>query len=789
MPNTIPFMPDRETAFPLGDYTPYGYLHTPNHRGLNPSGILRSVPPLGFGIFNRGLPWYGMDALRAVNHYISILRPSVAMDGLLLAEREDFDHAGIALCSHYHSGNVMSYDFTVGDLVFSLAWYRINDDALGLRVFILNKGGENRRLTFNVSHLYGMNGKQWWGSDAATLRYVPEQSVLVSKILAYGDVFTLISDSSPSEGVSALDEAQLRTWLEGKISLDGKYQSRHLPQSACGAMRWEWEVSPQVGLGCNIVLARGVNENTSRSTACNALKEGEAVLLAGLERDQAFYRGAPILEGDWPETWKHGWIYDFETLRMNLMAPAGIYRHVWDGMQTVWPRVVSGETSIDMLTLSYADISTAMEVMEGMFEDAPDVYIPCTREDGSVNMIGEDGSECATAPIWGMPMRAIRIMLARSGDLLWIKRLYPRLKRYIEWWQKNRTDSEGWYHCNNSWESGQDGSARFVSDADSGNGPKMAANAEHVRTADLEAAMASAMEDMAYFAKLLGYQDDEAYYRDIARQGRERTQSMFVEKCFRDFDARNGKPFLNTARYDMMLTMPVALGMATEQQKAAMIWLFNMYDKETEKFYTDSDTARKAELGYAPYWPPLLQTLVEAAHQMEDPERPARMVIHMVDPAYRRNDARKHWPGKTLEGIPEHFSMYIPGNGRENLAEDIPISGCENYGWGCLAPMLIFENIIGLRPLDPLGRSFVVRPVLPDLLKGKIFKVLNVSHGPFRFDLSLERRFDGIEGIRVQMRFTAKPGDTVFIRAGVDWTETKDVDITLPLYADLAIRG
>jgi hypothetical protein len=50
-------------CFPLDDYPPYGYLHTPTHTGLHPSGVVRSVPPLGFGIFTGGLRWYGMSLM------------------------------------------------------------------------------------------------------------------------------------------------------------------------------------------------------------------------------------------------------------------------------------------------------------------------------------------------------------------------------------------------------------------------------------------------------------------------------------------------------------------------------------------------------------------------------------------------------------------------------------------------------------------------------------------------------------------------------------------------------
>ncbi|GHU04190.1 hypothetical protein FACS1894147_09080 [Spirochaetia bacterium] len=786
MSHTVPFLPSRKTSYPVGNYTPYGYLHTPSHTGLNPTGILRSVPPLGFGIFTRGLPWYGMENMKAVNNYICMLRPAFSIDGLLLGEREDFDRAGITLCSRYHSGNVMSYDFSAKSLDFSLAWYRIWDDVLGLRLFIHNDTGEKRELSFTASQLYGMNGRSWWGSDAATIRYVKEESALVAKILAYGDVFSVMGDCPPVRGVSAYDEASLRAWQEGKTELDGGYKSCHLPQSISGALDWKLAVPSQGDLVLNLVLARGVNEKTSLVSAKEALKNSEGVLNERLAADDRFYRDAPLLEGDWPETWKNGWVYDFETIRMNLMAPRGIYRHTWDAMQVMFPRTVLGETAIDMATLSYADIETALEVMEGMFEDAPDVFIPCSREDGSVNMIGEDGSECGTAPIWGMPIRAIRILLARSGDLLWLKRLYPRLKNYIEWWRDNRRDSDGWFHCNNSWESGQDGSSRFVSDEDNKNGPKMAANAEHVRTADLEAAMASAVEDMAFFAGLLGCGDDKDYYLELAREGRKRTESMFVVKCFRDFDARTGKPFLVENRYDMMLTMPVSLGMATEEQKKAMDWLFKQYDAEIERIFLENPPPK--DIGYAPYWPPILQTLVEAVHQTGDLEMASRIAARMIDPAYRRNDSRIHWPGRELPGIPSRHAMFIPGNGRENLSAHIEVSGCENYGWGCLSPMLILENIIGLRPLDALGRSFVITPVLPEdtsLLPGKDFSVRNLSHGPFRFDLFLARESGGT---RVKIQFRSCPDKEVFFSTGTKWEETRAVDVLLAPQTGLTIR-
>lgn len=733
--------------FPADDYPPYGYLHTPTHTGLHPSGVVRSVPPLGFGLWTGGFRWYGMNQMRHINNYVCMALPSVKVNGLLLCEREDFDKAGIALVSRYHSANVLSYDFSAAGADFSFVWFLLHENALALKV-ILRGGLAACDVTIDIEQRYGMNGVRWWGADEATIRYKAPN--LISKILAYGDVFCLKADIEPKEGVAAQMEEDLRAWQRGEIPLDGGPRATRLPEPVSGSLRFPKKLAAGEEYSFTVVLARGVNEKAAIHTADTGLPEASASLAQKLEKDDAFYKGAPLLTGDWPESWRRGWVMDLETLRMNLMAPTGIYKHRWDGMQALNPRVVVGETAIDMLSLGYADIETALEVMEGLFADAPDVHVPCSREDGSVNMIGEDGSECATAPIWGMPLRAVRILLARSGDLLWLKRLYPRLKAYIRWWQANRTDQEGWYHCNNSWESGQDGSLRFVTKENKGKGLKEAANAETVRTADLEAAMASAMEDMASFAELLGEEADREAWLKEAKLGRARVEAMFVDICYRDFDATNGEPIVPENHYDIMLTMPVALGLATNDQKEKIGWLFDMYEKrmDTEAFGP----------GYAPYWPPLLQTLTEAIHQMGDVQRAARIVSRMAGDAWARNDARKHWPGDPVPGLPEKYCIRIPGVGRETLAKDVVTSGCENYGWGCLCPALLLENLLGLRPEDALGHSFSLQPVLPPEFPDGCYGICNVSHGAYRFDVTLQKHSREID---VSLRFFSSPDATI----------------------------
>ena len=72
-------------------------------------------------------------------------------------------------------------------------------------------------------------------------------------------------------------------------------------------------------------------------------------------------------------------------------------------MQVHAPRVVLAEAAIDALLLGYADLDTAKAVLLGTFLDAPAPNVPCSREDGSYNMVGANGSECGTAPEWGYP--------------------------------------------------------------------------------------------------------------------------------------------------------------------------------------------------------------------------------------------------------------------------------------------------------------------------------------------------------------------------------------------------
>src|SRR5260370_36938266 len=170
-------------------------------------------------------------------------------------------------------------------------------------------------------------------------------------------------------------------------------------------------------------------------------------------------------------------------------------------MQIQAPLTVLAEADMDTLFLSYADPALAAEVILGHFESAPHPQQPCMREDGSYNTVADDGQICGTAPEWGFPIGCCDQLFRKTGDLHWLRRLYPRAAAYLRWWLDHRHDAEGWLVYAVSWESGQDVSSRF--------GPQQTGGTiiQHVRPVDLQASMAQGAALLARLALTLSQAD------------------------------------------------------------------------------------------------------------------------------------------------------------------------------------------------------------------------------------------------------------------------------------------
>ncbi|HEY1500591.1 MAG TPA: hypothetical protein VGF88_13500 [Acidobacteriaceae bacterium] len=692
--------PEDESAavsnFPPGNYTPFGYLDNPGHSAvMNRSGVIRSVPPLGFGWWARAMPWpYGEGALREVN-YLSLLHLSVRVDGAdVFHSQEDFESHGVTIVSGYHTKNLFRYDWQHKGVELRISYVLANPDALLARVEVRNIGHQRSKVTLHATNIYGFPEQRWWGSDGVCTK-IPG-GCAVSKIWAYGDVFTLTSDREPQSARATMDSAEWERWIRSSEDGSNEGTSGRFPGAARAMLTYDLEVDAGHTEVLMLTVTRGVNQVVSQRHARAALDGAAATIRQRVDDDNRFYKKATVLSGDWPEEWKRGWIYDLETLRMTARPPLGIYRHAWDGMQIFTPRAVLGESMLDAMALSYADMNLAKEVVLGTFADAPAPNVPCSREDGSMNMICADGSEVGTAPTWGMPFRVIRSIYVRSGDREWLTSLYPHARNFLNWWLTNRTDGNGWFHCKCSWESGQDASKRFlVAQENPG------AVADFVRTVDVEAAMAEAFLVMAQLCTDAGFAQDKGRWSELARHRVETTRAMFVDGWFRDFDGRDNRPIILKDYYDVMMLYPLAAEIATPEQGRALTHRLD-YFAENPKFWLE--------------WPSFMFPYTEAAWNADQRKLAGEVVARTADRAYERTDARKTKSiAPFTSTLPPEYQYRIPGIANEFWALDANNpGGCENYGWGATLPTLILRNVVGFREFeDPTRNAFRLAPALP----------------------------------------------------------------------------
>jgi hypothetical protein len=726
-------------AFPTSDYTPFGYLNNPAHSAvMNRSGIVRSVPPVGFGWWARRMPWpYGDGALRRVN-YLSFLHLSFLIDGQIkLHQTEDFQTRKIVLVSHYHTGNLFSYNWNCEGLSVAIQYCLATPNALLACIEVHNSGSAPHAITLHATNIYGFPEEPWWGSDGITCTFSPDPEIALSKIWAYGDIFALAADRKSDARKATANEETWSKWINENDMSSNSGDSSRFPGAIHTMHSYQLRLRPGRQDRLTLCLARGENQEVAAAEFHSAVSTAPASMRKKLDQDDRFYRAAPQLVGDWPEGWSHGWIYDLETLRMTMRPPLGIYKHHWDGMQIFTPRAVLGETMIDTMALSYSDCALAKEVILGIFADAPAPNLPCSREDGSVNMICADGSEVGTAPTWGVPYHVIRSIYLRDRDAAWIASLYPYMVKYLNWWLANRTDKNGWFHCKCSWESGQDASKRFLVAAEN-----PGAVADFVRTVDVEAAMANAFSNMILFCRIAGRSQDEARWRGLAQHRIETTRAMFVDGWFRDFDSRDNQPIILKDYYDIMMLYPLALGITTEEQTKALIPWLNYFAEHSE-FWLE--------------WPSFMFPFSEAAWNAGERKFIGKIAAQTATRVYKRTDAKQIKSIAPFEStLPGRFQYRIPGIANEfwPIKDDNP-GGCENYGWGATLPTILIRNLIGFREFDdPAKSGFRIAPALPDQLlnTNSTYGITNLRCGAATADVE----YQVIEGSNLKIRISIR---------------------------------
>lgn len=676
-------------GFPIDDYTPHGYLDIPAHtRRLTPHGVVRS-----HGI---GFRWHFPAYARAYGGRREVYRAGVRIvaDGTTGPET-----------SPYHSKDLVQFRAGPVTAEFHLA----GPDVLVARV----RGRVGERLTVLADYTRQIGADLGWG-ESGLVGHLDGDTVLLQGF-EDGEAFALWA-SEPGGTIAVTTD----TGAADRWTVDGP------PDCVAGPATVLGEPGERVSLAAvvsfpgarvhdlTVLLARGRTAAQARQRLAEARDRHPAIRAALLEEDRRFWAAAPRLSGDWPAHWRRGLVYDLETLRMMVKPPVGIYSLPWDAMQIQAPRVVLGEAAIDALLLGYADPALAQRLLLGTFADAPEPNVPCSREDGSYNMVAADGSVCGTGPQWGYPWLVLGHLWDASPDRDWLEQIYPHLAAYLDWWLAHRADGGGWLGHACSWESGQDLSPRFGDQPLGGGHPT-----RHLRPVDLHAAVAHAARTMARFARILGRDRDLAGWDALADRYAQATAKLFTGSRYADVDARTGEP---TTVDDVMLWAPLALGLAGPDQAAALRPAIRAADP--------------ADL----VWPMFVWTVVDAARAAGEHDTAAAVAAAVVDRAYTFWDARTTDDERTLPGI---ACEYWPPSGR---------CGGEGYGWGAFGVHLLLGVLVGARFA---GDRLLVRPNLPESLRvpGRSYEV-TLGHRGVPVPVTLRPTADGCE-VRVAGRTAA----------------------------------
>ena len=696
-------------GFPPGDYTPFGYLDNPWHTwDIHQSGVLRSLPGMGFGVYFPAGPGGYFDYHRN-GVYAAELAVALRIGERILMEPGDYKPG--QLKATHHTKNLLAYSFEEGAVEVECSFFQVNEDALAAELRLVNSGGEKQGVAVLAMHSHQLGGSQWWGGDGIAGGVAEDGNCVWTRSFAAGAVFAVDCDQRSGTHYFSHRAEDRRTWLGREAKTGNKVSYENNPLHA--GLGFDLVVEPGGERNMILLMARGVNLPTALQHARASLDEAPGVKRQKLGEDKAFWSGAPKLAGDWPVHWQHGWIYDFETLRTMVRRPIGLYRHRWDAMQIQAPRNVLAEASIDMWALSYADPEAAMEVFVGQFLDAVEENIPCMREDGVMNMVAADGSECGTSISWCFPFFCAQSIYDRTRDKEWLRQLYPKMCSLLRWTLKNRTDSESYVVGKCSWETGMDTSKRFQIQQPTGGEV-----VEFLRLVELQAAASHAGGTLAHFASVLGDEENKPEWQRVQREYAEKTQRLWKGDWFHDFDTRAMR-LVEIADRDPSQAAPAFCGIATDEQSKAMLSTLRAMYEHMQKNRERPESSADEALNWSSFVLPFLESVYAAG----DRQLASATVEAICERIYSSMDrrsvqssdaphARLGWPGASCEIWGAHGSF-----------------GGEVYGWGAVMPAHIVRNIIGFRETEDPDQ-FVLSPGFgPDLAAaGKRYALDGLSY-------------------------------------------------------------
>lgn len=478
-------------AFPTDAYTPYGYLHSPEHIARSwheaRGGMLRtSERHLGMG-------WAYVHPRRAV-----FLCAGLQLGNQRLITRADWQPWH--LHAPYHSSQIMTFRATPPGCIVTLSYFRLRAGVLAAHATVWAEAT--------------ISGRWGWLLDA---------------------------DRVPGRWQAAGDRATL-TGCEAHTLL------------VRGGARHDRTRRPLTGIWEAVALAPGaiwegwalLTSGTAPADVGAWWQQVVAVEEQKRQADAAFWERAPRLVGEWPDHWRRGWVYDMETTRLLMQPPGGVFGGEWPTWMVPWPRAVLAEGALDLDRLGLAAPLRAQDAALTLLRDTPGDQVPCVFRGGEPNMVAADGAVCGTSPAWCLPVLHLARLLKRQPDRGRVALIAPLIARYLRWWLAERTDGAGWlsYHC--TWEAGEDDNPR-LDPGGTGDGVIQG----HTRPVELHAAMAlsaSLLRDMFVY---LHDADAAAEWDAVAHDYAARTQSLWdgATGRFRDWDVAKDRFLEGSSNY------------------------------------------------------------------------------------------------------------------------------------------------------------------------------------------------------------------------------------------------
>jgi hypothetical protein len=652
----------------LSDFTPFGYLRNPAHHATSWSETRGGN--LRAAPDYVGVEWVypvGRDATSRAG-----LGLETTVDGRACRTRGDFE--AIGLTSRYHTASILGFDWYVDGLQVEARFFLLEDDTLCLRLVLRNTALNARRGEIRI--VERVQGEP------------PE-------------IHTLVGSTAVEATLAPSEERTAYAVLTRGASLPWRAAS-HPPM----------EMASRPG------------------EAAEAVARCESAYNVALAEDQQFEATCPTLSGDWPAHWREGLHHDFQTTRVLVQPPGGIFQDVWPAWMAAWPRVVLAEGTLDMLRLAYADAPLAQRAVLSLFRDAPQPNVPCVFRGGEYNMVAADGSRCGTSPAWCLPFLNLELLYLRTLDREWLAQVHPYAAAYLEWWLEHRVDSEGWlvYKC--TWESGEDGNPRLD--------PTGSGDADisgRVRPVELQASMAHAAGVMAFFADQLGLPAER--WRALEDDYRARTRRMFDAAAgrYRDWliaEQRFSEPCpdgsywgVDPCRYSAQSVTPLLIGEP-------------LAEGEISRHITPPWTL----------WPSWTYSLVESAAAAGHYARVGALAFETVDRVYRVTTRRdvvglaRPMPGSAPEFWPEDWRAY---------------GGSDAYGWGATTANLLIRHLFGFKESRQTdGWVAELTPSFPPsmLQAGSRYSIRKLNYRGVAFDLTY---LVGPDDLAVHLELSQEP--------------------------------